>query len=223
MNCLGHKGWPQRVFFWCTNKNWKFSQLAEPNMKMGPIFDQISCYFSGQHERQIVDRMGFSPFGHMNIQNVDMRTMPASGLSELDRLAYVIHSIDNCCQIVPCGSFKKNTIGEVAPNDAFSGLEVSKLEDLNNYMHLRPVDQQDKKELAEREEDVFNGEFLDNLALDVPLSSWSVQKDPINALVVTIRSRVWPGYFAYHRANSGVFGGVYMGDGVKNIDLMFML
>lgn len=41
MNCLGHKGFPSRVFFWCTNKNWKFSQLAEPNHKMGLIFDQI--------------------------------------------------------------------------------------------------------------------------------------------------------------------------------------
>ena len=41
MNCLGHKGFPKRVFFWCTSKNWKFSHLNEPNWKMGPIFEQI--------------------------------------------------------------------------------------------------------------------------------------------------------------------------------------
>jgi radial spoke head protein 9 len=167
--------------------------------------------------------MGFSPFGHMNIQGIDMKTMPANGLTELDRLTFVVHSIDKNCQIVPCGAFKKNTIGEVSPNDAFSGIEVTKVEDLNNYMHLRPVEQPDKKELAGREEDIFNHEFLDNVALDVPFSSWSVQKDPINALVVTIRSRLWPGYYAYHRANTNLYGGVYMGDGIKNIDLMFML
>jgi radial spoke head protein 9 len=167
--------------------------------------------------------MGFSAFGHLSIEGVDMKTMPANGLTELDRLSFVVHSIENNCQIVPCGSYKKNTLGEVAPNDAFNGLELAKLEDLNNYMHLRPVEQEDKRELAQREEDVFNHEFLDNIKLDVPYSSWSVQRDPINAMVVTIRSRLWPGFFAYHRANTNLHGGVYMGDGIKNIDLMFML
>lgn len=41
MDCLGHKGFPKRSFYWSTSKNWKFSQLADPNLKMGPIFDQI--------------------------------------------------------------------------------------------------------------------------------------------------------------------------------------
>ena len=101
----------------------------------------------------------------MNIQGVDMRAMPANGLTELDRLQFVVHSIDNNCQIIPNGAFKKNTLGEVSPNDAFSGLEVSKLEDLNCYMHLRPVEQSEKKELCAREEDIFNHEFLYNVAV----------------------------------------------------------
>ena len=111
----------------------------------------------------------------------------------------------------------------MAPNDAFSGLTVDKLSDLNSYMHVRPVEQKEKKELADREEDIFNHEFLDCVALDVPNSSWSVQKDPINPVLVTIRSRLWPGYYAYHRANTGQFGGIYIGDGIKNVDLPFML
>jgi radial spoke head protein 9 len=167
--------------------------------------------------------MGFSPFGHLNIQGVDMKNMPANGLTELDRLAFAVHSIDNNCQIVPCGAYKKNTIGEVGPNEAFSGLPVDKLTDLNNYMHVRPVEQQEKIELAKREEDIFNHEFLDCVALDVPVSSWSIQKDPINPVIVTIRSRLWPGYYAYHRGNTGCYGGVYIGDGIKNVDLVFML
>ena len=111
----------------------------------------------------------------------------------------------------------------MAPNDAFSGLTVDKLSDLNSYMHVRPVEQKEKKELADREEDIFNHEFLDCVALDVPNSSWSVQKDPINPVLVTIRSRLWPGYYAYHGANTGQFGGIYIGDGIKNVDLPFML
>lgn len=74
-----------------------------------------------------------------------------------------------------------------------------------------------------REEDLFISDFLDNSALDKPHSSWSIVKDPINPTVVTIRNRLWPGYFAYHRSNTSLFGGVYMGDGLKNVDLAFML
>jgi radial spoke head protein 9 len=40
---------------------------------------------------------------------------------------------------------------------------------------------------------------------------------------VTIRSLVWPGYVSYHRANSRVFGGVYMGTGIQNYDLPFIV
>jgi radial spoke head protein 9 len=152
-----------------------------------------------------------------------MKAMPAIGLTELDRLSYVINAIENQCQIVPCGSYKKNTLGEVLPNDAFAGLATAQLTDLNQFMHLRPVEQEDKREQALREEDIFIADFLDNSALDQPHSSWSIHKDPINPTVVTIRSRLWPGFFAYHRGNTGMFGGVYMGDGVKNIDLPFML
>ena len=34
---------------------------------------------------------------------------------------------------------------------------------------------------------------------------------------------LWPGYVGYHRANSPIQGGVYIGDGLKNLDLAFML
>lgn len=39
----------------------------------------------------------------------------------------------------------------------------------------------------------------------------------------TIRSLLWPGYAAYHLAHSEKYGGLYFGDGVKNVDLPFML
>ena len=96
------------------------------------------------------------------------------------------------------------------------------MSDLNNYMHLRPCIQEDKKELAEREEDIFCKDFLDGIKSDSPHGCWSILKDPVNPLVVTIRNSLWPGYAAYHRANSAHFGGIYMGDGIKNVDLPFM-
>jgi hypothetical protein len=38
---------------------------------------------------------------------------------------------------------------------------------------------------------------------------------------ITLRSLVWMGYIAYHTINSKIFGGVYIGKGIKNYDLCF--
>jgi len=72
-------------------------------------------------------------------------------------------------------------------------------------------------------EDVFfKFDFLDPVCTDLPKGCWSLQSDP-SKTKVTLRSLLWPGYVAYHRANSKIFGGLYIGDGRKNVDLPFLL
>lgn len=137
MNCQGHKGFPKRVFFWCTSTNWIFSELPEHKENMAPLLDQIQSFFSGQHDRQIVDRMGFSQFGHLNLDCIDRKKMPENGLTELDRLIFVVHNIEKNCQIVPCGSYMKSPSQEIQKNEAFSGCTIQQLTDPNCYMHLR--------------------------------------------------------------------------------------
>jgi len=41
----------------------------------------------------------------------------------------------------------------------------------------------------------------------------------------TIRSFLWPGYIAFHDFGSSrkEYGGVYLGNGIKNSDLPFMI
>lgn len=51
---------------------------------------------------------------------------------------------------------------------------------------------------------------------------WSIQSDS-SKQNITVRNLYWPGYVGYHRTNSAVFGGVYMGDGGKKVDLPFYL
>ena len=34
---------------------------------------------------------------------------------------------------------------------------------------------------------------------------------------------VWPGYVGYHRTNSHIFGGLYMGSGCRSQDLPFII
>lgn len=77
--------------------------------------------------------------------------------------------------------------------------------------------------MAAREEDIFSHEFMDNAALQRPDCGWTVQKDEINKTVVVLRSRMWPGFTAYARANTAIYGSLYIGTGIKQVDLPFMI
>lgn len=84
---------------------------------------------------------------------------------------------------------------------------------------------------------LFKFNFFDSLVSDLPNSCWSLQTDSSKSLVnlkidnikikfivkITIRSLAWPGYVGYHKSNTKIFGGLYIGDGVKNVDLPFQL
>jgi radial spoke head protein 9 len=69
---------------------------------------------------------------------------------------------------------------------------------------------------------VERDDFLDPLSHDTIKKSWSVQSDE-SKTEITIRSLLWPGYVGYHRTNSSIFGGVYMGTGIRSQDLPFIL
>ena len=63
---------------------------------------------------------------------------------------------------------------------------------------------------------------LDPLSEDRHKNAWSVQADE-SRTEITLRNLIWPGYVGYHRTNSNIFGGVYMGNGIRTPDLPFIL
>ena len=69
---------------------------------------------------------------------------------------------------------------------------------------------------------VFSTGFLDTLEQDKPQGSWALQIDS-RIKNATAKSFLWPGYFAFHRLGSELFGSAYIGDGTKNVDLPFMI
>ena len=69
---------------------------------------------------------------------------------------------------------------------------------------------------------IFLLDFLDPLDQDAPQGSWAIHTDA-SKTQVNIRSLLWPGYVGFHRVGTSKFGGVYVGDGLKNADLPFML
>lgn len=86
-----------------------------------------------------MDSKGFSADLRLREETFDASALPETGLTEQDRLSFVVHAIDMQCQIVPVGSYKKTPLGEVRINEAFRGLKFDQLSQLESYMHLRPV------------------------------------------------------------------------------------
>ena len=58
--------------------------------------------------------------------------------------------------------------------------------------------------------------------MDAPKGVWSVQMD-CEKRNVNCRNLLWPGYYSYHKIKTNHFGGIYLGNGVKNIDVAFMI
>lgn len=103
--------------------------------------------------------------------------MPAKGVTELDRLSYTVHAIDNDCSIVPVMSIKMTPIKEVRRNEAFRGLKKDSAFELSSYAHFRKPVTKDKKEQLERDEAIYNHGFMDDITEDWPKGSWTLQRD----------------------------------------------
>ena len=142
-------------------------------------------------------------------------------MTETDRLSFVVRTIDHDTSVVPVGSFKMLPINELRRNDLFEGLSSEDLDKKEKYVHFRPVENQEKKDKIAMGKAVFDFDFLDSIADDPIKDSWSIHLDSTKT-TSTLRNLIWPGYFAYHKANTDEFGGVYIGYGIKNIDIPFM-
>ena len=78
----------------------------------------------------------------------------------------------------------------------------------------------EKKELLLQDDAIFQADFLDEVSSDLPKGAWSIQKD-VTGQQAVIRNNIWAGFTAFHKAGSNEFGGVYVGEGLKNIELCF--
>jgi radial spoke head protein 9 len=106
-----------------------------------------------------------------------------------------------------------NTLWEVRRNEGFKGLKADEAQSLSSYQHFRKVQSKDNHEQILRGEGVFNHDFLDNASEDFPRGTWVLFNDTLKTTTL-LRSKLWPGYISYHRMNSPIFGGVYIGNGI---------
>lgn len=143
-------------------------------------------------------------------------------LKEIDRVHYLVRAIENDCQVAPHGAYKLTTTHEIARNEAFRGLSLDQAFSIGSYSHFRNVQSKEKKEGLEKDDIIFQPNFLDDISADrPPQASWCVQKDSATGTTAVLRNLMWPGSFAFHKAGTKNFGSVYIGDGIKNTDVPF--
>jgi len=98
----------------------------------------------------------------------------ARSLIEEDRLFYTVLAIENDCQLCPHGGFRLTENHEVERNVAFRGLPLDKCFTLSHYSHFRNVQDEAKKALLLADDAVFQEDFLDEVASDLPKGCWSI-------------------------------------------------
>jgi radial spoke head protein 9 len=223
---LYYKGYPQfpkKKYFFCSSSNFIFSELPSLNPHQIPNFHKYNTYFIGNPDiiLEKYDSGNSSNFDEENEGDSFRPRTKKKNMTETDRLSFVVRAIDRDCAVVPVGGFKMMPINELRRNDLFEGINSEDLEKKEKYVHFRPVENQEKKDKIAMGKAVLDFEFLDSIADDPIKDSWSIHVDSTKT-TSSLRSLVWPGYFAYCKANSDQFGGVYIGYGIKNVDIPFM-
>ncbi|KAG7320164.1 hypothetical protein KOW79_016017 [Hemibagrus wyckioides] len=143
-------------------------------------------------------------------------------VSEERRLAVTVFTIDKEVAVVPRGAYIKSPHGTVQTNRSFEGLNPTEAAKLNNYLHFTNPKNLKKKSILEMADLNPSIDFLDPLSDDIPKGSWSLQFEH-GSRVCVIRSLLWFGLTFFHVPETSQYGYVYMGDGLKNLDLPFMM
>ena len=136
LNYLGVADFPSKHFFWCSSANWTFALLPEVQPGLPHIFDKIQVFFSGEFDKILIDSNGKSEVvdvAEAHSAKAKPLELPSRGITELDRLSYVVRTIEADCQTIPMGSFKHTPTKEVRRNEAFQGLRQDKAFDMASY------------------------------------------------------------------------------------------
>ena len=213
---------PKKKFYFCSSSTFSFSELPEIQSHHLNKFSKYNTYFIGNPD-VILEKFSDNKNININEQIGDIfkPNLKLKNLTESDRLSFVVRTIEHDTSIVPLGGFKMLPINEIRRNDLFEGLSSDELDKIENYFHFRKIESQNKRDMIDMGKAVFDFSFLDSLSDDNLKGAWSIQTDSAKT-VCNIRSLVWNGYFAYHKANTNLFGSVYIGYGIKNMDIPFM-
>ena len=223
---------PDKKFFYCLN-DFVFAELPELFQTHNEHTDKFNSYFTGDpltvlvplEKKEEEEKHDDEKKDELKKDDEEIEKpipIPQKDFKEINRLSFVVKAIENDNHLVPEGAYKLNSIHEVRRNQNFNGLHMVDLINPKKYLHFRNAQLSDAKNVLKKVDAVYYSNFLDSIESDTPLGVWSMQIDNTGTKA-QIKSFLWPGYAAYHIASTNKHSGVYIGNGIKNKDLAFML
>lgn len=184
---------PEKKFYWCSQANnmvfeafpalndqhkAKYDELASTPFRGEPLFIHVKCEKEPDPEADAKaaaakEAANKDPLASTEEEDPES-LITRINLKEIDRLHYHVMAIDNDCHIVPQGSMKLTPAHEVERNEAFQGLSLEDCFKLTAYSHFRNVQDKEKRENLEADDAIFNSNFLDDVAGDMPKGCWSL-------------------------------------------------
>jgi radial spoke head protein 9 len=229
----------QKKFYWTLSNEYNFIELPDLNVQHIEFIDRDKSFFTGEPNRKLKQPIdgeeeqeapveeeedeegGEKKDDDSNVSEQEEIKVPAKELTEIDRVRFVVCAIENDCQVAPSGAFKMTAHHQLRRNEAFQGLKLEDGLNLDNYVHFRNVQSEASKIRLDEPSAPFSSRFLESISEDQPKGCWNFQLD-LHKETALGRSLLWPGYHFYHILNRNKFGSVYIGNGLKNLELQFM-
>ncbi|XP_050419911.1 radial spoke head protein 9 homolog [Adelges cooleyi] len=145
-------------------------------------------------------------------------------IKEEDRLAVAVDMIENETHVVLRGFLYKLPNGNIVNAPCYKGLDHSEIDDLRNFLHLKEQFPSAKgSESKAKLRCYYNAsiDMLESIENDIPKDCWAARI--IFNRYFVMHNLLWPGAVFFQDMNTGVHGFFYNGDGIKNLDLPFML
>ena len=92
--------------------------------------------------------------------------MKNKNFTELDRLALIVASIEEECQIVPEGAYKLTNSNELRENQLYRGINLQDSQNPAKYYHFKKPDQNHLLNFLTKENALQHFDFLHNIASD---------------------------------------------------------
>lgn len=141
-------------------------------------------------------------------------------LKEEDRLACIVDLLMNESAIMPRGTLYKHVNTCVVFNPCFRGLNRLEASDMKNFQLFRHPINNGNFNLAKHDDYNYQTDFFDTIDDLIPEKCFSCQINDRDMCL--IRALNWTGVSFFHKLNSSRFGFFYFGNGIKDLDLLFM-
>jgi len=139
-------------------------------------------------------------------------------VTEVERLAVMVGTIDTECAMLPAGALTKMPDGTVVDSPTYAGLDYAKASVVSSLVLInKPTATNVLADATTAATDFLtSAETLAPKGALVPKFDESIN-------IVTWRSLLYPGFFAYTMVGFPMHGYCYFGTGEKNSDIAFML